>query len=189
MQIKKESALPAGRRFLLVINDLLQEPVDAIVNAANGYLAHGGGVAAAISRAAGPELDAEGRAHVAAHGPVPTGEAVVTNAGRLDFEGVIHTVGPRLGDGDEGAKVALAVQNSLLRAHERAWRSVSFPAISSGIFAVPLDVCARAYVDGVRRHFDDVADSSLEEVRICLRSGPLVDMVADEMSQAEPKSE
>jgi O-acetyl-ADP-ribose deacetylase (regulator of RNase III) len=78
---------PGGRRFLVVVGDLLAEPVDAIVNAANGYLAHGGGVAALIARAAGPVLEEEGRTLVAALGPVPTGEAVVTGAGRLPYLG------------------------------------------------------------------------------------------------------
>lgn len=181
MQVKKFSTLPDGRRLLLVVNDLLWEPVDAIVNAANGMLAHGGGVAAAISDAAGDELDEEGRAYVAEHGAILVGEAVVTTAGKLDFKGVIHAVGPRLGDGGEEEKLTAAVSNSLLRAHERGWKSLSFPAISSGIFAVPLETCARAYVAGVRRHLHEHPDSSLEEVRICLFLGPLVDLVALEM--------
>lgn len=183
MEVKKTSALPGGRRFLLVVNDLLWESVDAIVNAANARLAHGGGVAATISVAAGDALDDEGRAYVREHGPIPTGEAVVTTAGKLAFKGVIHAVGPRLGDGDEERKLAQAVANSLLRAHERGWSSVSIPGISSGIFAVPLDVCARAYVAGVRRHFDDYPDSSLRQVNICLFLGPLVDLVAAEIDR------
>lgn len=180
-EVRKSLELPNGRRFLLVVNDLLWEPVDAIVNAANGRLAHGGGVAAAISRAAGDALDDESRAYVAEHGAVPTGEAAVTTAGKLEFKGVIHAVGPRMGDGDEEEKLTQAVANALLRAHERGWTSISFPAISSGIFMVPMDVCARAYLSGVRRHFEEQPDSSLREVRCCLFLGPLVDLVAAEM--------
>ncbi|MFC1660002.1 macro domain-containing protein [Gemmatimonadota bacterium] len=166
-----------------MINDLMWEPVDAIVNAANGRLAHGGGVAAAISQAAGDELDQDGRAYLEENGPIPTGEAVVTSAGKLEFKGVIHAVGPRLGEGDEAEKLTQAVSNSLLRAHERGWASLSFPAISSGIFAVPPELCARAYVAGVRRHFDGHRDSSLREVRCCLFLGPLVDYVSEEMDK------
>jgi O-acetyl-ADP-ribose deacetylase len=179
--LRREAALPGGRRLLLVENDLLAEPVDAIVNAANGQLAHGGGVAGAISRAAGPALDRDGRIYVERNGPIASGEAVVTTAGELPFAGVIHAVGPRWGEGEEEAKLARAVANALLRAHERGWHSVSLPAISSGIFGVPLDVCARAYVAGVRSHFADHPDSHVTDVRLCLLGGPLVDLVGKQM--------
>ena len=182
MSVKELAHIEGGRRLLLVVGDLLREPVDAIVNAANGGLAHGGGVAAAISQAAGVELDDEGRAYVHEHGPIPVGEAVVTTAGELDFKGVIHAVGPRLGDGNEQEKLTQAVSNALLRTHEHGWKSVAMPAISSGIYAVPLETCARAYVAGIHRHFQSRPDSSLEEVRICLFLGPLVDLVAREMA-------
>ena len=89
----------------MVRGNLLEEPVDAIVNAANGHLAHGGGVAGVISRAAGPELQLESDRLVAERGPYPTGSAVVTTAGKLPFKGVIHAVGPRLGEGDEETKL------------------------------------------------------------------------------------
>src|SRR6266481_12444 len=88
---------PGGRLFEVVEADLLSESVDAIGNAANGMLAHGGGVAAAIARAAGPELVREGDELVRNEGPVPTGSATVTGAGKLPFQGVIHAVGPRYG--------------------------------------------------------------------------------------------
>jgi O-acetyl-ADP-ribose deacetylase (regulator of RNase III) len=78
-----------------VRGNLLEEPVDAIVNAANGHLAHGGGVAGVIARAAGPALVEESERIVKRQGPLPTGAAVVTTAGRLPFKGVIHAVGPR----------------------------------------------------------------------------------------------
>ena len=181
-QVQKVSNLPGDRRFLLVVGDLLQEPVDAIVNAANGRLAHGGGVAAVISRAAGEALDEESHAYVREHGEVPTGDAAATTAGALPFKGVVHAVGPRMGDGDEEEKLTRAVASALLRCHEEGWSSVSFPAVSSGIFRVPAEVCARAYVAGVRRHLDEHPDSSLEDVRCCLLPGPLVELVAQEMS-------
>ena len=91
MPVRKTITL-AGRTVTLSIGDLLKEPVDAIVNAANSNLAHGGGVAAVIARAAGPELDAESLALVKRHGTVPTGDAAVTGAGKLPFRGVIHAV-------------------------------------------------------------------------------------------------
>jgi len=175
---------PGGRRFRVVVGDLLREPVDAIVNAANGHLAHGGGVAALIARAAGPAFVEEGRMLVDARGPVPTGEAVVTTAGELPYLGVIHAVGPHLGEGNEEEKLTCAIAATLARANERGWRSLSFPAVSSGIFAVPLETCARAYVAGVRRHFAACPDSSLREVRLCLLEGPLVHLVCKETEAA-----
>lgn len=157
-----------GRAFTVEVLDLLTAEVDAIVNAANGHLAHGGGVARVISRAAGPALDEEGDGIVRARGPIPTGEAVVTTAGRLPFRGVIHAVGPCQGEGDEEARLTAAISNALLRAHERGWTSLAFPAVSSGIFAVPLDVCARAYVRAVRAFFAAHPDTPLRAVRLAL---------------------
>ena len=153
--------------------NLLDEPVDAIVNAANGHLAHGGGVAGVISRAAGPALQAESDLLIAKQGPFPTGSAVVTTAGKLPFKGVIHAVGPRQGEGDEEAKLFRALASAFTCAKERGWSSVSFPAVSSGIFAVPLDVCARAYLKAMRA-------SPLSKVRLCLRDQPVIDAVLKE---------
>ena len=153
--------------------NLLDEPVDAIVNAANGHLAHGGGVAGIISRAAGPELQRESDLLVQEQGPFATGTAVVTTAGRLPFKGVIHAVGPRQGEGDEEAKLYRALVAAFACAKERGWQSVSFPAVSSGIFAVPLDVCARAYLKAMRA-------SPLSKVRLCLRDQPIIDAVLKE---------
>jgi O-acetyl-ADP-ribose deacetylase len=156
-----------------VRGNLLDEPVDAIVNAANGHLAHGGGVAGVISRAAGPDLQAESDRMVREHGPFPTGSAVITTPGRLPFKGVIHAVGPRQGEGEEEAKLYRALVAAFTCARERGWSSLSFPAISSGIFAVPLDVCARAYLKAMRA-------SPLSKVRLCLRDQPIIDAVLKE---------
>jgi O-acetyl-ADP-ribose deacetylase len=158
----------------VVRGDLLEEPVDAIVNAANGRLAHGGGVAGILSRAAGPLLQAESDRLVAERGPFPTGSAVVTTAGKLPFKGVIHAVGPRFGEGDEERKLVQALVSAWQCAAERAWSSVSFPAVSSGIFAVPLDACARAYLAAARQ-------APLRKVRLCLRDQPVIDAVLREL--------
>jgi O-acetyl-ADP-ribose deacetylase (regulator of RNase III) len=156
-----------------VRGNLLDEPVDAIVNAANGQLAHGGGVAAIISRAAGPAFQRECDLLIEQQGRVPTGTAVVTSAGKLPFKGVIHAVGPRQGEGDEEGKLFLALASAFACAKERGWSSVSFPAVSSGIFAVPLEICARAYLKAMRA-------SPLSKVRLCLRDQPIIDAVLKE---------
>jgi putative ATPase len=160
----------------VVRGNLLEEPVEAIVNAANGQLAHGGGVAAVISRAAGPALQAESDRVVAARGPFPAGAAVVTTAGRLPFKGVIHAVGPRYGEGHEEEKLLQCLAAAFACAEERGWQSVSFPAVSAGIFAVPLELCARAYAAAARR-------SPLRNVRLCLRDQPVIDAVLEELKR------
>ena len=177
VEVVASEELTGGRTFEVVLGNLLEEPVDAIVNAANGHLAHGGGVAAAIARAAGPALTEEGNRIVGERGPIPVGEAVVTTAGDLPFKGVIHAVGPHQGVGREEERLEAALRAAFLRAHEQGWASVSFPAVSSGIFSVPLEVCSRAYVDAVRAFWTDHPESSLETVRLCLFPGPLVEQV------------
>ena len=160
----------------MVRGDLLAQPVDAIVNAANGHLAHGGGVAALISRAAGPLLQQESNHLVEKSGILKTGTAVVTTAGKLPFKGVIHAVGPRFGEGDEEAKLMKALNAAFKLANDRGWETVSFPAVSAGIFAVPLEICARAYVRAGRT-------SPLRKVRLCLRDQPVIDAVIREISK------
>ncbi len=171
---------PAGL-FEVVEGNLLAEPVEAIVNAANGMLAHGGGVAGIISRAAGPALQLESDRIVRERGMLPTGSAVVTTAGDLPFKGVIHAVGPRHGEGDEEAKLARALAAAFRCAHEAGWASLSFPAVSSGIFAVPAEICARAYVGAVRGWFASQPASSLRNVRLCLRDQPIIEAVLKEL--------
>lgn len=108
--------------------DITEEDVAAIVNAANGQLAHGGGVAGAIARKAGPPLEEESRRWVALHGPVETGHAAVTGAGHLPCQWVIHAGGPVWKGGESGEPELLeaAVQNSLEKAGEMGLKSIPF---------------------------------------------------------------
>ncbi len=175
---------PGDRIFRVVAGNLLDQPADAIVNAANGSLAHGGGVAAAISRAAGPVLDEASRQYVKENGPLPVGDAVVTTAGRLPFEGVIHAVGPVWGEGDEATKLASAVAAALTAANQRGWRTIAMPAVSSGIFRVPLAICARAYLDGLARHLREQPGSSVREVRLVLLPGSASDELVEHLRAA-----
>jgi O-acetyl-ADP-ribose deacetylase (regulator of RNase III) len=176
-----ETDFAQGRRFEVVTGDLLAQPVDAIVNAANGHLAHGGGVAGIISRAAGPELDRESERIVHERGPLATGTAAVTTAGRLAFRGVIHVVGPRQGEGKEEARLVRALTSGFERANEAGWRSVAFPAVSAGIFAVPPEVCARAYRSAVWGWYEAQPTTSLALLRLCLRDAPVIAAVLAEM--------
>ena len=111
------------------------------------------------SRAAGPAFQQESDDYIRKNGPLPTGSAAVTSAGKLPFKGVIHAVGPRYGEGNEEVLLFRALEAAFSLAAARGWTSVSFPAVSSGIFAVPLDICARAYLRAARASPTSAASS------------------------------
>jgi O-acetyl-ADP-ribose deacetylase (regulator of RNase III) len=169
-----------GQTFAVVVNDILYEPVQCIVNAANGMLAHGGGVAAVIAEAAGSVLLADCREIIAKRGRIASGHAVVSKAGDLPFRGVIHAVGPKMGEGDEERKIVQALIQAFDLAEERRWKSLSFPAISSGIFLVPFPICARSYLRAVKEFYGQNPGAQLHEIRLCLFMGPLLDVVKKE---------
>ena len=127
--------------IVLVCGDITKETTDAIVNAANEHLAGGAGVDGAIHRAGGPAIMAECRQI----GGCPTGQAVITTAGKLAAKYVIHTVGPVYHGGSKGEADLLqnAYRNSLKLAREYKLQSISFPAISCGVFSYPIDEAAR----------------------------------------------
>lgn len=178
--MKLERPFPGGRVFRVLVGDLLDQPVEAIVNAANGMLAHGGGVAAAIAEAAGDDFDEECHDYVRRRGRIPTGGAALTSAGRLPFKGVIHAVGPRLGEGNEEELLVRALGTAFGIAHQWKFRSLAFPAVSSGIFSVPPAVCARAYLGAVHEFYAARQDTLLREIRLALYLGPVLDAVAKE---------
>jgi O-acetyl-ADP-ribose deacetylase (regulator of RNase III) len=130
-------------RIELVQGDITALEVDAIVNAANSRLQHGGGVAAAIVRRGGEVIQQESDRI----GFVPVGNAAVTSAGALPCRYVIHAVGPRMGEGNEDLKLRNATEASLERAKELGLQSVAFPAISTGIFGYPIERCARIMLE------------------------------------------
>jgi O-acetyl-ADP-ribose deacetylase (regulator of RNase III) len=124
----------------LVQGDITLETTDAIVNAANSQLAGGAGVDGAIHRAGGPAIMAECRQI----GGCPTGEAVITTGGNLKARHVIHTVGPiwRGGTQNEARLLASAYSNSLKLAVKNGLQSISFPAISCGVYGYPIQEAA-----------------------------------------------
>ena len=151
-----------GVRVEAVHGDLTEETVDAIVNAANEALDHGGGVARAIVQGGGDVIQAESRRH----GRVRTGNAVHTGAGDLPARYVIHAVGPIWVDGESGDAVlpAAAVRNSLELAERLGCTSIAIPAISSGIFGVPKDVAAGIIIRTIRI-FIDTSAGTLRRIR------------------------
>ncbi len=148
----------------LVQGDITELDVDAIVNAANSQLILGEGVAGAIRRKGGPQIQME----CDRIGGTPVGTAVITGAGLLKARHVIHAVGPRMGEGNEDEKLRNATLSSLNVAENFGLHSIAFPAISTGIFGFPLDRCARimvgAAVDFLER------PSGLMSVVFCLFS-------------------
>lgn len=148
---------------VLLRGDITEMETDAIVNAANADLILGAGVAGAIRAKGGPDIQEEcnriGGTHV--------GGAVVTTGGRLKARYVIHAVGPRWGEGDEERKLREATLNSLKRATEKSLRSMAFPAVSTGIFGFPKDLCAKIML-GTVLNFLAEEETSLEKVVFCL---------------------
>jgi O-acetyl-ADP-ribose deacetylase (regulator of RNase III) len=136
--------------------DITEVEADAIVNAANKYLKHGGGVAAAIVAKGGEEIQKESNKIISKYGPLDVGEAVATTAGKLRAKKVIHTVGPVYGEGEEKRKLIKAVYNSLRLADELNLESIAFPAISTGIYRVPVGLAAEAMIEGVLDYLDNV---------------------------------
>jgi O-acetyl-ADP-ribose deacetylase (regulator of RNase III) len=151
------------KKLSLVQGDITERDVDAIVNAANSHLRHGGGVAGAIVRKGGQIIQDESDSI----GFTPVGTAVITTAGKLPAKFVIHTVGPRMGEGDEDNKIKNAVLSTLRLASEKGLRSVSMPAISSGIFGFPKDRCAKILV-GESANYLKTQKSPLEIVEFCV---------------------
>jgi putative ATPase len=152
-----------SQSILVRQGDITDEDADIIVNAANGHLVHGGGVAGAISRKAGPDLDEESRLWVRKHGQVETGQVAVTGAGRLRFSKIIHAVGPVWQGGRQGELALLesAVINSLLKAEELGAASIALPAISSGIFGFPKGLCAEISLKTAVRFYRERPRSGL----------------------------
>ena len=145
-----------GRRIVLQEGDITRVKVNAIVNAANAALAGGGDVDGAIHRAGGPEIMRELDAIRRQTGGCPTGSAVATGAGRLPAEYVFHAVGPVYGGGERGESELLAscYRKCLEMAEERGLATISFPAISTGVYGYPLGEAAQIAIREVKTHLE-----------------------------------
>jgi O-acetyl-ADP-ribose deacetylase len=169
----EEEFIVAGSQLVLLEGDITKVPADAIVNAANSRLVGGGGVDGAIHRAGGPsilrELD-EIRSKI---GRCPAGDAVVTGAGNLPAKYVIHAVGPVYRDGRHGEPEQLAscYRTALRLAHEKGAAMLTFPAISTGVYAYPLaeaaQIALRTVIDVLRE-----GDCSIEKATFVLFGTP-----------------
>ena len=161
----------------LLSADLTERGVDAIVNAANSRLQHGGGVAGAIVRKGGQVIQEESDAI----GGLPVGGAAMTSAGKLKARRVIHAVGPMMGEGDEDNKLRRAITSVLALASEKGLDSISVPAISAGIFGFPKDRCARILVGEAVAFLQRPARSSLRLVEFCITDEDAYDRFRKEL--------
>lgn len=149
--------------------DITKLKVDAIVNAANSSLLGGGGVDGAIHRAGGPAVLEECKQIRARQGGCFTGEAVITTAGHMPAQYVIHTVGPVWAGGKKGEPELLAncYQNSLRIATEKHLRSIAFPNISTGVYGYPKDRAAQVAVQAVQGYLQRHETSLQQVIFIC----------------------
>lgn len=165
--------------------DITRQEVDAVVNAANDRLQHGGGVAAAIARAGGPTIQRESDDWVATNGPLRDGQAAVTGGGDLPAPHVVHVAGPIYdrAAGNNEDRLRAAVRAALDTAAGAGARSVAFPAISAGVYGYPLDEATAVLADEVaafcRQH-----DGALDEVRLVGFDDTTTDAFAEGVAQA-----
>ena len=181
MQMQIEQTILA-----LVEGDITELDVDAIVNAANEYLSHGGGVAYAIARRGGPAIQRESDTWVRQHGLVRTGTAAITSGGDLKARHVIHAVGPVYDRTPRSAELlASAVRASLQRADARELRSVALPAISTGIFGYPVRDAAKVMLKAAISYLR--GGTGLERVVFCLYGRPTFDVFVETLSAVVPQ--
>lgn len=140
--------------------DITTLAVDAIANAANTELEHGGGVAAAISRAGGPDVQRESRERA----PIGLGEAVETTAGAMPARWVIHAATMELGGPTSADIIRRATASTLALASELGARSLALVAFGTGVGGFAVDEAARIEVEEVRRHLDQQGEEGLERV-------------------------
>ena len=146
--------------------DITALEVDAIANAANTHLAHGGGVAGAISRAGGPEVQRESSQKA----PIGLGEAVETTAGEMPARWVIHAATMELGGPTSEDIIRRATASTLQRADALGAKSLALVAFGTGVGRFPLEDAARVEVEEVRRHLD--GGSGLERVVFAVHGEP-----------------
>ena len=185
--LKKKINLTNDHVLAICQGDITAEKVDAIVNAANSRLAHGGGVAAAISRRGGSAIQSESNVWVREHGPVSHDKPAYTSGGNMPCKYVIHAVGPVWGAGDEPHKLAAAIRGSLEVADQLKLASIAFPAISTGIFGFPKDLAASIFMETILDYFHNKPASSLKTIEIILYDSASLEVFLQAAIQAFDK--
>lgn len=156
-------------RLRIAQGDIASLDVDALVNAANDHLWMGAGVAGALKRAGGEEIEREAMAK----GPIAVGDAVVTGSGRLKARHVIHAAVMGQDLRTDADKIRRATASALRRADEIGARSVALPAFGTGVGGFPLDECARVMLGAIRDQLRGA--TAIELVLLALRGNDAVD--------------
>jgi len=151
-----------SEKIVIQQGDLTDMDTDAIVNAANNDLQLGGGVAGAIRRKGGEEIQRE----CDAIGSIPIGYAAITGGGKLKSRHVIHAASMQLGGRTTAANLRTSIAHSLRIAAERGLKTIAFPAVGTGIAGFPLDECASILLHEASQHLQ--GETSLEKIYIVL---------------------
>jgi O-acetyl-ADP-ribose deacetylase (regulator of RNase III) len=159
--------------------DLTQSDAEAIVNAANERLQHEAGVAGAIVSKGGRVIQTESNQWVRDYGPITHDRPALTTAGDLTSEFVVHVVGPRWGEGDEDRKLKLAIDATLELAQEEGFRSIAFPAISTGIFGFPMERAAELILTTMQDFSERASKLSLRRIDLVLFDKPAAESFSE----------
>ncbi len=166
----------------LLKGDITELDTEAIVNAANEYLKHGGGVAGVISQKGGPIIQRESDEWVKKHGPVKTGSCAITSGGNLKAKFVIHAVGPVYDGTSRSAELlASAVKCSLKMADEHNIKSIALPAISTGIFGYPMGEAAEVILKTILEYLK--GETGLERVVVCLYGDQAFEIFGNKLNE------
>ena len=183
---------PEGKKVSVYKDDLTRHQVDAIVNAANGKLHHIGGLAGAIVKVGGKQIQEECDAFIREKGPLLDGHVMVSKPGNLPCKKLIHAVGPiwpgRATNNTSGAKktreeelLNYAILNCLEEAADV--NSIAIPAISSGVFGFPVDLCAKAIIEAVVEFCKDNPTCILTDIHLTNNDAPTVKVFQEEMKK------
>ena len=185
-KVISEIKIKGGKVLTLVEGDITERNVDVIVNPANSYLQHGGGVASTIVRKGGSIIQEESDKI----GFIQVGSSAITSSGILPCKAIIHTVGPRMGEGNEDAKLSKAINSCLELGLRKGFESISIPAISSGIFGFPKDRCAKILVNEAKSFLKNLenAPTGIKLIEFCILGKDILQAFQYEFEKLKPES-
>lgn len=181
MRHKEKPGSAIASRIALIEGDLTEMDTDAIVNAANNDLQHGGGVAGAIRRKGGGIIQEESDAI----GTIPLGSAAITSGGKLKARYVIHAASMELGGRTSAKNLQSSTAHSLRLAKERGLKTIAFPAVGTGIARFPVEQCAEIMLREVVEHLK--RGSSLEKVYFVLFDAPALRIFESVWGRMKPQ--